>query len=98
MFWSKKNKTDKQAGHDGKHNKNSRDDELNVGNSESQRIREEALANARAARETIGQETLQRIAQAMSRMENSATAKAQAQIQKTDSDRVAAEIMLMMDD
>lgn len=63
----------------------------------SEDIREQALANARAARENIGDETLQRIAEAMSRKQNSATERAKADIVSADADRVAEEILYMLD-
>ena len=66
--------------------------------SESQRIREEALANARAAREAIGEETIQKIAAAMAKKENSPMAIAKRQLENADSERVADEIFYMLDD
>ncbi len=97
MFWSKKNKTaDKQK-------KPEKELQVVEGtssrlNRNSQRIREEALANARAARERIGKETLNKIAAAMTKKQQSATERAKAQIQNADSDRVADEILAMLDE
>ena len=68
------------------------------GKSESQRIREEALANARAAREHLGDETVQRIAQLMAQKENNPFEQAIRQLEKADSDRVADEILYMLDE
>ena len=69
-----------------------------AGVSESQRIREEALANARAAREHIGDETIQKIAAAMAKKENSPMAVATRQLENADSDKIADEIMWLLDD
>lgn len=105
MFWTKNKKTDKrkkskkglQAGRTGQ--KNNSGQELSVGTkTDSQRLREEALANVRAARENLGEDTIQRIAAAMTAKQNSAIEKAKAQIQNADSDRVLDEIMYMMED
>ena len=69
-----------------------------VGTSESQRIREEAMANARAARAQIGEDTLDKIAAAMTKKQQSATEQAKAQIKAADSDRVVDEILFMLDE
>ncbi|MEM7650584.1 MAG: hypothetical protein AAF204_00690 [Pseudomonadota bacterium] len=66
--------------------------------SESQRIREEALANARAARENIGEDTIQKIAAAMAKKQNSPMERARAQLANADSDKIADEIMFLLDD
>ena len=66
--------------------------------SESQRIREEALANARKAREHIGEDTIQKIAAAMAKKENNPMAIAKKQLQNADSDRVVDEILYMLDE
>ncbi|GJL85781.1 MAG: hypothetical protein DHS20C02_15560 [Micavibrio sp.] len=68
------------------------------GTSKSQRIREEALANARAARAQIGEDTLDKIAAAMTKKQQSATEQAKAQIKAADSDRVVDEILAMIDE
>ena len=97
MFGFGKNKKSKQT------DKRKKPKKLQAGcaegnKSKSQRIREEALANARAAREHIGEDTIQKIAAAMAKKENNPMAKAQAQLQNADSDRVADEILYMLDD
>ena len=62
------------------------------------RSAEEALANARKARETLGDETIQKIAAAMHKKQQSATEQAKAKIAVSDADRVAAEILWMLED
>jgi hypothetical protein len=103
MFWSKKKKTDKRPGASksaskascgsvGTTNKSQRQ-----GNKlSSEEIRAQALANARAARERIGEETIQKIAEALVRKQMSLTEQAKKQIAQTNSDRVADEIRLLM--
>lgn len=61
-------------------------------------LRAQALANARAAREAIGEETLQRIAAAIKKKEGSAIEQAKAKIASSDVDRVVDEIFLMFKD
>ena len=68
------------------------------GKSKSQRIREEALANARAARETLGDDTIQKIAAAMAKKEQGAMGKAQNQLKNADADRIADELLYMLDE
>lgn len=81
MFWSKKHKQEKTAKKKAKR---------------SQQLREEALANAKAARENIGEETLDRIAAAMTKKQKSNTEQAKRAIQDADADRVAQEILHMI--
>lgn len=96
MFGFKKNKkTDKRGKKKSK--------ELQAGSvegkkSESQRLREEALANARAAREHIGEDTIQKIAAAMAKKENSPMAQAKEQLANSDADRITDEILYMLDE
>ncbi len=59
-------------------------------------IRAQALANVRAARAHIGEETLDKIAEAMTAKQRSATEQAKQQIQAADPDRVLDELLLMM--
>ncbi len=99
MFgFGQKNKKTKQTDKRGKKKSKELRAGCAEGKSESQRIREEALANARAAREHIGEDTIQKIAAAMAKKENNPMAKAQAQLATADSDRVADEILYMLDD
>lgn len=101
MFWSKNNKPDKQS----KASKGGlKASDGSVGTNKSQRqgklssedIRAQALANARAARERVGEETIQRIAEALVRKQMSLTEQAKKQIAQANSDRVADEIRLLM--
>ena len=103
MFWKKKNSDkDKRAGKElpKGSTKNNKGQEKNkgVGNSNSQRLREEALANARKARETLGEDTIARIAAAIQKKQQSPIEIAKAQIASADNDRVIDEILLMLDD
>lgn len=100
MFWSKKKKTDKQS-------KGAKSDpKASCGSlvgTQSQRlsseeIRAQALANARAARERVGEETIQKIAAALVQKQMSLTEQAKAQIARQNSDRVADEIRYLLDD
>ncbi len=103
MFWSKKNnpdkKTDKRSkapkggpkascGSVGTNNKGQR--------LSSEEIRAQALANARAARERLGEETIQKIADALVRKQMSLTEQAKRQIARENSERVAGEIRLLL--
>jgi hypothetical protein len=109
MFWGKKNKTDKPAEPkknnkpDKKKKSKGKKEKKGVGNSDSQRLsseklREEALANARLARETLGDETIQRIAAALHKKQNSDIEKAKQQIAGANVDRVLDELMWMLQD
>ncbi|MCE7887805.1 MAG: hypothetical protein DYH13_09945 [Alphaproteobacteria bacterium PRO2] len=62
----------------------------------SEDIRAQALANARAARERVGEETIQKIAAALVQKQMSLTEQARKQIAQTNSDRVADEIRFLM--
>ncbi|HOO82139.1 MAG TPA: hypothetical protein PK513_06530 [Alphaproteobacteria bacterium] len=88
MFGFGKNKSDKRK----------KPKELQAGRVKSQRLREEALANARAARETLGDETVQKIAEIIARKENNPFQQAIRQLESADSDRVADEILYMLDE
>lgn len=74
----------------------------NTGSLKSQRpdsatIRAQALANARAAREALGDETIQKIAAAMQKKQQSPTEQAKLKIAQADADRVAEEILSMLE-
>jgi CRISPR/Cas system-associated protein Csm6 len=58
----------------------------------------EAMSNARKAKDEIGEENLQRIAQAMMKKENSATEQAKKKIKSMDQDKVADHLRIMLDD
>ena len=99
MFWSKdKNKSDKQQPKPQK-NKNGLQGDSGVLQEQgrSQRIRQEALANARSARAEIGEETLDKIAALMTKKQQSAIEQAKRDIAEQDADRVADEILAMLD-
>lgn len=98
MFWGKdKNKKpQKNAG------KRSPRDKSCVGG-EGQRqgsdqIRAQALANARAARENLGDETIQKIAEIMKKMESQPMRQAQKKLEQVDSGRVLDELRYMLDE
>lgn len=73
-----------------------------IKSSKSADIRAQALANARAARERVGEETIQKIAAALvqqqERQKISLTEQAKAQIARANSERVVDEIRFLMDD
>jgi hypothetical protein len=93
MFWSKKDKNQK----DKKREKASARKEESAAE-KSARIRDEAMKNMRTAREQIGEETLDRIAAAMLKKQQSTIEQAKNQIKKTDSNKVADEIRWMLED
>ena len=64
----------------------------------SEAIRAQAMANARAAREAIGEDVLDRIAAAMTKKQRSATERARARIRDADADHVADELLTMLKD
>lgn len=113
MFWLGKNiKTDKQKRKlqaeegSGKIPKKSKTDQdqkektVGTGNSQrdtSQKLREEALANARKARAVLGDETIQKIVAAMHKKQQSSFEQAKTKIVAADSSRVVDEILYMLD-
>lgn len=64
--------------------------------SKSDALRKQALDNARAAREALGDETIQRITAAMSGKKNSPVEQAKTHIQNTEDDKVVDEILWML--
>lgn len=95
MFWFHSKNSDKQkkaAKASGCERGSSGDEQA----SKSRRIREEALANARSARLAIGEETLDKIAAAMTRKQQSAMEQAKRQIHQSDPDKVLDELLMMM--
>ena len=58
----------------------------------------EAMSNARKATEEIGQDTLQKIAQAMIEKEQSATEQAKRKIKSMDEEIVADHVRQLLDD
>ena len=89
MFWSKKKK-------DKKKKKQAPSVELSP-EERSKQLREQAMANARAAKEHIGEETLQKIAAAMTKKQQSALEQAKKDIHSADPDKVLDELKFMMD-
>jgi len=61
----------------------------------SEEIRAQAMANAKAARESIGEETLEKIAAALQKKQQSTAEKAKAQIRSKSPREVAEEILAM---
>ena len=61
-------------------------------------LRAQALANARAAKAALGDETVRKMAEAISRKENNPFEKAIKQLENADADRVCDEILYMLDD
>ena len=59
-------------------------------------LRAQALANAKMARENIGEDVLDRIAEAMTKKQQSATEQAKAQINNADPDKVLDELLFML--
>ena len=101
MFWNKKNKSDKQKkgkSPKGKPIKGKKAEGKEQSQSlTSEELRTQALANAKAARERIGEETLDKIAAMMEKKQKSAMEQAKRQIQSADSDKVIDELKWMMD-
>lgn len=92
MFWNKNKKSDKQKkGKSPKGKSNEGKKEQSQGQT-SEELRAQALANAKAARERIGEETLDKIAAMMEKKQKSAMEQAKRQIQAADTDRVIDEI------
>lgn len=65
--------------------------------SSSDDIRAQALANARAARENLGEETIHKIAEIMKKMESQPMVQARQKMESVDSDRVLDELRYMID-
>lgn len=61
-------------------------------------IRAQAMANARAAREALGDETVRKIAEILRKNQQSEPIRARDKIRQTDPARVADEIILMLDE
>jgi predicted transcriptional regulator len=93
MFWSRKNKSKKDQKTPAK-----AASKKPATPQSSADIRAQAMANARAARERIGEETLDRIAAAMLKKQQSTIEQAKNRIRDADADRVADEILHMLDE
>jgi hypothetical protein len=101
MFWSKNKKSDKQSKPAQKSGSKASYGDVGTTKSHglsSEEIRAQAMANARAARERVGEETIQKIAAALVQKQMSLTEQAKKQISKQNSDRVADEIRYLLGD
>lgn len=101
MFWLNRNKSKKTAKEtsaaNGKSSGVGSSQEISKGQSPaSVDIRVQALANAKAAKAALGEDTIQKIVEAMARKQNNPLEKAKAQIAQQDAERVAHEILDMM--
>ena len=101
MFWNKKHKTNK---HKKGKNRKAKSEECTLSkNKQSQSLagdalRAQALANAKQARENLGEDTIKKIADIMAKKQNSPVEQAKRSIQNADSKRVTDEILFMLDD
>lgn len=98
MFWGNKDKkknkkTDKRAKKDMAGCVGSKSGQ----SSESEKIRAQALANLRGARENLGNDTIEKIAEMIKAKENSAIERAKRDIQNADPDKVLEELKWMLD-
>lgn len=64
----------------------------------SQKLRDEAMANMRAAKENLGEEAIQRITAAMTKKQQSTLEQAKRDIQAADPDKVLDELKFLMDE
>lgn len=103
MFWSKDKKTKKQNAQKNKQGKRQKQSkQVSVGTTkDGQRSRAsleaEALANMRLARESIGDENLNRIAAAMQEKQESPAAKARELIRNAEPDSVLYDMRHLID-
>lgn len=106
MVWFIKSKNkkggDKRAVEGANRESSKANQSINEGSLRSQRpssaeIRAQALANVRKAKEHLGEETIQKIAAAMQKKQQSAFEQAKSKIHQSDADRVAEEILAMME-
>lgn len=98
MFWGTKNKNKKTT-----KSKKAQDLQKSCSGGKHQgfagdALRAQALENVRVARAHIGEDVLDRIAEAMARKQNSPMEQARARIQNTDPAKVALELKAMMED
>lgn len=94
MFWSKNKDKDKLKG---PQKQEPQADKEGHGRSlKSQALREKAMENARAARLAIGEETLDKIAAAMTAKQRSATEQAKEKIRQSDPDKVLDELLFTL--
>lgn len=88
MFWKKKNK--------GKTPEKGKDPGTSAGKPSREQILAQARANAAAARAEIGDETLEKIKEALLKKQQSAIEQAKRQIKAADQDKVRDNIKFMM--
>ena len=106
MFWGKDKKQKNKTGKKDKRGSSNKNAAANRGNSvgsdkghgqSREAIQAEAMANVRAARAHIGEETLDKIAAAMTKKQQSAMEKAKRDIAGADVDKVLDELKFMLD-
>lgn len=97
MFWSKNKDKDKRSGAKKKASNSSVKDP-NISQNKSDRLREEAMANARRARESIGEEALDKIAAMMTKKQQSIIEQTKNKVAETEAERVATEILMILDE
>lgn len=98
MFWDKKNKSKKNKTTD------KRGKDVCVGKNKNEghglrgdALRAQAMANVRSARAHIGEDTLDKIAAAMTKKQQSSMEQAKRQIKGADVDKVLDELKFMLD-
>ena len=99
MFWNKNKKTDKRK--KAKDLQNGSKEGIKKQHSQSlagDELRAQALANARIARENLGEDTIQRIAEIMKDKEKSPLHQAKAKIAAADQRRVEDSIRDLLDE
>jgi len=103
MFWSKNSKTNKKTDKRKRHQKERNGNKKSsvgkdIGHGSSrEEIQAQAMANVRAARAHIGEDTLDKIAAAMTKKQQSAMEKAKRDIAGADVDKVLDELKFMLD-
>ena len=100
MFWSKNKDKDKRNDTAKAASKQSVEgpDKVQNASDKSQKLRAEAMANARRARESIGEDTLDKIAYIMSKKQESLIEQTKQKVAETDAERAATEILLILDE
>ena len=88
MFWGKKKKSAKKPAKQAVKNA---DHKQSI-----EEIRAQAMANAKAARENLGEETIDRIAELMKQKQNSTMERMKAEIVRHDKDKIASELLFIL--
>jgi hypothetical protein len=99
MFWNKNKKTDKRK--KAKDLQNGSKEWMKKQHCQSlagDELLAQALANARQARENLGEDTIQRIAEIMAKKQNSPMERAKAKIAAADQRRIEDSIRDMLDE